>query len=167
MAYAGLPYQSSNCWGKLIFSEKGNLPQELVEEGLPPEEPLPLTFDYELPEDGEVTIQLYDADGWVRRILVAQAKRRAGNNMERWSGLDDAGRPLPPGTYTWKGLYHQGITTKFLFSAHNSGQPPHKTDDGDESDVFTLDPAGKRQFARWTRDGRLVWGFSGRFWDSR
>ncbi len=130
MAYAGFPYQNSNCWGKFLVSEKGNLAAELVEEGLPPQEPLPLTFSYDLPEDGEVTIQLVDAAGWVKRILVAQGKRRAGKNVERFSGLDDSGRPLAAGDYRWKGLYHQGITTKFLFSAHNSGRPPHKVDDG-------------------------------------
>lgn len=124
----GFPFQSAACWGKIIFSEKGNLPKELVEEGLPPEKPMPLTFGYEVPEDSQVTVQLFN-DHYVVRTLVAQGERRAGNVVERWDGLDDAGQILPAGTYVWKGLYHHPISTKFLFAAHNSGQPPYSTDD--------------------------------------
>ena len=42
MAGPGFVFQSTNCWGKLIFSEKGHLATELVEAGVPPEKPLPL-----------------------------------------------------------------------------------------------------------------------------
>ena len=58
------------------------------------------------------------------------AARAKGDNIERWDGLDDAGLPLPAGKYTWRGVYHQPITTKFVLSAHNSGTPPYATDDG-------------------------------------
>jgi len=42
--------------------------------------------------------------------------------------LDDLERPLPAGTYAWKGLYHQPLSVKHVLSVHNSGQPPWKTD---------------------------------------
>ena len=129
MSFAGFPFQNAGCWGKFIFAEKGGLPRDLVEEGLPPEPPLPLKFTYDVPEDSEVTVQLFDEKGTVERLLVAQGARRAGSNVELWNGLDDLGKPIPAGTYKWKGLYHQPIKTKFCFSAHNSGQPPYKTDD--------------------------------------
>jgi len=125
----GFTFQSSACWGKIIFADKGNLPKDLVEEGMPPEKPLPLTFNYDVPEDSQVTVQIQDEKGLFVRTLVAQGDRRAGKSVERWDGLDDSGKPLAPGTYAWKGLYHQPITTKFLFAAHNSGQPPYSTDD--------------------------------------
>lgn len=130
MAGPGFPYQNTTCWGKIIFSEKGHLAKELVEEGLPPVKPLPLKFSYTLPEESQVSIQLMDKDNMVRRILVAQGDRHAGENVEMWDGLDDQGSPLPAGDYTWKGIYHQPIKQQFLFSPHNSGQPPYKTDDG-------------------------------------
>ena len=60
MAGPGFVFQSTECWGKLIFSEKGRLAKELVEAGVPPEKPLPLRFKYDLPEDGQVTLQLFD-----------------------------------------------------------------------------------------------------------
>jgi hypothetical protein len=130
MLRAGFPWQESGCWGKVVFSEKGQLSPDLVEEGLPPAKPLPLTYEYDLPEDSEATIQLWREDGTLARTLVASAPRRKGRNIERWDGLDAHGNPLAPGKYIVKGLYHQPITTKFLFSAHNSGQPPYRTDDG-------------------------------------
>jgi len=128
MAGPGFPYQSSACWGKVILSPKGHLPKEIVEEGLPPEKPLPLTFTYNLPEESEATVTLFNDQGKILRTLVASAQRHAGENVERWDGLGDDGKPLPAGNYSWKGLYHQPIKTKFILSAHNSGQPPYKLD---------------------------------------
>ncbi len=129
MGAPGFPFQDSSCWGKMAFSEKGDLPKTLVEEGLPPEKPLPLKFAYDLPRDRQVTVQLFDASNRVARLLVAQQDRRAGKNTESWDGLDDAGNPLPAGRYTWKGVQHDPITYKALFSVHNSGNPPWPTDD--------------------------------------
>lgn len=151
----GFVYQSSACWGAVIFSGRGNLPKDLVEEGLPPEKPLPLTFSYEVPEDAEVSIALFDDKGYVARTLVASGARRAGENVERWDGLDNAGKPLAPGTYTWKGLYHQPIKTKFILSAHNSGQPPYKLDDGtggwgaDHGTPTSVAAAGDQMILTW------------------
>ncbi len=129
MSGGGFAYQDCRCWGKLIISKEGHVARELVEDGTPPEKPMPLTFEYELPEDGETTIALINDMGEVVRLLAAQAPRFAGHQQEKWDGMDDMGRPLPPGTYSWKGLYHQPIALKHVLSVHNSGQPPYMTDD--------------------------------------
>jgi len=156
MSGPGFPYQSTACWGKIIFSERGNLPRELLEEDIAPEKPKPLAFTYDLPEDGDVTLQLFDANGTISRILVASAARRAGRNVEYWDGLDETGKPLAAGTYTWKGLYHQPLKTKFILSAHNSGQPPYKTDDGtggwggDHGNSTTVCAAGDTMLLAWS-----------------
>jgi len=155
MGKPGFPFQSSDCWGRMIFTDRNNLPREMVEEGVPPEPPLPLTFEYDLPEDAQVTIQLHDTTGRVVRILAAQGERRAGRVVERWDGLDATGKVLPAGRYAWKGLYHQPIRTKFILSAHNSGQPPYKTDDntggwgGDHGISTTVCPAGDTMLLAW------------------
>ena len=128
MSGPGFSFQNSACWGKLIFRPTGNVPQELVTEGLPPEKPLPLTFTYDLPRDSEVTVQLMDGDNQVVRLLVAQQPRRAGRNTELWDGLDGSGDPLPARAYAWKGIYHDPIAAKYRFSVHNSGRPPYPTD---------------------------------------
>lgn len=128
LAGPGFPFQSTACWGKILFSATGNLPKSLVEEGLPPELPLPLTFGYLVPEESEVSVALFDEEGTVVKTLVAQGQRRAGENVERWDGFAADGKPLPAGEYTWKGLSHKPITTKYVMSLHNSGQPGYQTD---------------------------------------
>jgi len=155
-AWPGFAYQNAGCWGKLIFSEKGNLPRELTEEGMPPEKPLPLTFTYDLPEDSEVTITLFNDRNEAVRVLAAQAKRSAGHVIEKWDGMDDQGQPMAPGTYVWKGLYHQPITMKPVVSLHNSGQPAWKTDDnsggwgGDHGPPIAVCSAGNDMVMSWT-----------------
>ncbi|MFW6038969.1 MAG: FlgD immunoglobulin-like domain containing protein, partial [bacterium] len=103
--------------------------EPIFEADLPPEQPLPLTFRYELPREGETTIQLFNQDNESVRILVPQQRRPEGINTESWDGLDDDGEPLPAGEYTWRGVVHDPLEMKYRFSVHNSGNPPHPTDD--------------------------------------
>ena len=130
MREAGFPFQSTKCWGKLVFSKTGNVDRKLVLEGVPPDRPLPLDFTYTLPEDTECTIQLFNEKNENVRILVPQQQRLGGPNTERWDGCDDAGNLLPAGTYKWRGLYHAPVKAEYRFSVHNSGQPPYPTVDG-------------------------------------
>ena len=65
---------------------------------MPTTKPNPLEFVYDLPKDGQITLELFDKDNLVRRILVAQADRPKGRNVERWDGMDDQDKPLPAGT---------------------------------------------------------------------
>ncbi len=128
MSGPGFVFQSTACWGKIIYSETGQVSRELVSAGVPPERPLPLEFAYELPEDSQCTVQLFDQAGKSVRILVAQQDRLGGRNIERWDGLDQQGNLLPAGDYVWKGVHNQPIKAEYRFSAHNSGQPAYPTD---------------------------------------
>ncbi len=163
MAFAGFPYQNAGCWGKLIFSKTGHLPKELVEEGMPPEKPLPLTFSYDMPEEGQVSLALFNDKGEVVRTLAAAAPRLGGHMLEKWDGLDNLGQPLPAGTYTWKGLYHQPITTQYVLSVHNSGQPAWKTDNntggwgGDHGEPIAVCVAGNGLVLAWN-SAEAGWG---------
>lgn len=129
MATPGFPFQSASVWGTWKFHPKGNIPREWVVGDLPPEQPLPLTFRYELPREGEATIQLFDESNESVRILVAQQRRPEGVDTESWDGLDENGEPLPAGKYRWRGLVHDPIKMEYRFSVHNSGNPPYPTDD--------------------------------------
>ena len=130
MREPGFPFQSTRCWGKLIFSPTGRVDRKLVLEGVPPDRPLPLEFTYTLPEDTECTIQLFNEQNENVRILVPQQQRLGGPNTERWDGCDDSGNLLPAGTYKWRGIYHAPVKAEYRFSVHNSGQPPYPTADG-------------------------------------
>lgn len=130
MREAGFPFQSTKCWGKLIFSPKGKVDPKLVLNGVPADRPLPLSFSYSLPEDTECTIQIFNEKNENVRLLVPQQARMGGKNTERWDGCDDNGNLLPAGNYTWRGIYHNPIKAEYRFSVHNAGQPPYPTVDG-------------------------------------
>ena len=55
-------------------------------------------ISFELPQAGEVELQIYSPDGRVVRTLV-MGTRPAGRHTVRWDGLDDAGRAAPGGVY--------------------------------------------------------------------
>ncbi|MFW6058778.1 MAG: hypothetical protein ACODAQ_01265, partial [Phycisphaeraceae bacterium] len=177
----GFPFQSSACWGKAIFTKRGDLPQAAsagsggsAGESAPPPTPLELSFD--LPGAGNVSLGLYDRDNVLRRQVLAEAKRKAGTVTEQWTGLDDDGEPLAPGTYTMRGIVSDPITTEFILSVHNSGDPPYKTDDntggwgGDHGTPTTIAAAGENLLLAWSaaesgwgvirtdRDGKKQWG---------
>ncbi len=130
MSHAGFSYQSTGCWGKVIFAEKGNLPKELTQEGLPPVRKMPLKFNFELPKEAITSVTLINSKGDRVRNIVAAESRPMGKVIESWDGLDDAGRVLPPGEYTWKGLYRDPIKMKYVMGVSNSGSPSYNTPDG-------------------------------------
>ena len=130
MRTPGFVYQSVECWGEIRFSKEGKLSSELVNAGVPKPRPQPLSFEYDVPRDGEISLELFDENNVVRRILLAQVKAGKGTYRGEWDGMDDQGKPLPEGKYEIRGVIHDPITEEFLFSVHNSGQPPYPTDDG-------------------------------------
>lgn len=130
MSRAGFSFQTSACWGKAIFSEQGNLPADLTQEGLPPVPPMPLTFRYKLPTNAMVTVALVDTNGAPVRHIVTGQPRPAGEVVELWDGLDDKGDPLPAGTYQFKGIYYDPLKVEYKLSVHNAGQPGYPTADG-------------------------------------
>lgn len=131
MGEPGFSFQNTACWGRVIFAEKGHVPRDLVEAGVPPERQTPLEFGYELPTAGEVTLQLERPDGTVVRILEAQQARQAGRHTVAWDGLDYQRRILPAGDYRWRGIVAtEPVHAEFRFSVHNSGRLPYTTDDG-------------------------------------
>jgi DNA-binding beta-propeller fold protein YncE len=159
----GFPWQQSSVWGKFIFAEKGNVPVITRATGAVEETPRPLTFDYNLPEDGVVTVSLWDEDDTLVRNVVCAAEQEAGQKTHRWDGLDYRGQPVRPGRYTWRGIYHDPITTEFKLSVHNSGTPPYKTSDGtggwggDHTDPITAERFGDGMILAWPF-GEAGWG---------
>lgn len=85
---------------------------------------------YSTPKAGRVTLAIDDAEGRRVRNLTAAQPREAGANQELWDGLDDAGRPVPPGQYRLRGLVHDGIRANWLMSFSSPGNPPWASPDG-------------------------------------
>ncbi len=156
MNQPGFPWQDSACWGKLIFADRNRIPRAWVDPFLKPAPPAPLPFTYTLPAAGEATVALYDKDNRIVRHIAAQAPRSAGTVTERWDGRDCTGKLLPAGDYTWKGLYHAPLQTRYVMSIGNSGQPAWKTADGtggwggDYGPPTAAAVAGDRVLLGWT-----------------
>ncbi|MEI6518642.1 MAG: FlgD immunoglobulin-like domain containing protein [bacterium] len=74
------------------------------------------SIHYELRESGRVSLAIYDKDGIQVRTLRNAESQAAGKHEIAWDRLDQDGKPLQPGTYTWKLLQGQGLKAEYLFS---------------------------------------------------
>ena len=120
-------------WGPVVFEKSGNLKlpkpaflaamEEVDAGGVVP-------VPYTAPKAGRVTLAIDDAQGRRVRNLTAAQARAVGANTEKWDGLDDAGKPVPPGEYRLRGLVHDGIRANWLMSFSSPGNPPWSTPDG-------------------------------------
>ena len=84
---------------------------------------------YTLPAATKISLSAIDSRGWIVRELLRADAEEAGPHTIHWDGNDDFGRPCPPGDYTWKAVYGDGIKAEYVLSLGNSGQPPYRTDD--------------------------------------
>ncbi len=74
--------------------------------------------------DGFATVVIENERGEVLRRLLACGRVRQGQPIADWDGLDQEGKPLPPGKYRFRGLTHTGLGLKYLMSYNNPGNPP-------------------------------------------
>lgn len=131
---AGFSFIGAGVWGQAIFLERGDLPAS----GQPPsvaQQAEPLELSLRLPDARATTVSaaILDAGGMLVRTLPVTTGARIGSGGRlalRWDGLDDDGRPLPPGRYTARALSHRDIGQRWVASLHNAGNPPWRTDDG-------------------------------------
>ncbi len=84
---------------------------------------------YTLPKDGEVTLGIYDQQGQLLRTVLSGESRSQGKITESWDGLDQWGKPIPAGSYVLKGIYHPTLTTEYMMTFGNPGNPPWPTPD--------------------------------------
>ncbi len=123
-------------WGEAILEPKGNLtlPEPRYVAALRQSQQGgaangPVEIKYSLPKDAKVSLAIEDPSGKRIRNLIPALPRKAGKNTEKWDGLDDEGKPVPPGDYTFKGIYHDGIRLNYALSFANPGNPSWGTSD--------------------------------------
>ena len=144
-------FMSSQCWGPAVLEAKGGiaprplrladareLPVAMVDHrpvvdwsglGKARQTPGVKSIVFELPRDGYVSMHLRDASGTVVRHLLNAEFRNQGRNEVSWDGLDNPlfkkpGDVLPAGSYTWRGIWHQGIGLRLRGWACNGGNAP-------------------------------------------
>jgi hypothetical protein len=82
------------------------------------------------PREGTVLVNIYKSDGTLARRLVQGEHVAKGVQQRIWDGLLDDGTMAPPGDYTWKGLFHEGIGLKLRGWAGSGGGLPWVTPEG-------------------------------------
>lgn len=135
-----------------------------------------LALHYTVPFEGNVSLGIFATDGTLLRWLLRDEHRRAGANVESWDGLDQLGKPIPAGGYSWKAIVHPPIGLEYQMTLGNPGTPPWPTTDGkgdwigDESSVqgvatdgqwvFLASPCSEKGFAMIAVDekGQRQWG---------
>ncbi len=111
-----------------------------------------LNVAYKMPADGSLTLGLFDQSGQLLRWLAQDDYRYAGDNQEAWDGLDQWGKPVAPGSFVLKGIYHAPLSMDYKVSVDNPGNPPWSTPDdkgdwlGDESNPQAAATDGKWVF---------------------
>ena len=112
----------------------------------------PITVAYRMPADGQLTLGLYDGQGRLLRWLIQDDFRYAGENRQSWDGLDQWGRPVPPGKYALRAAYHPPLSAEYRMTVCNPGNPPWPTADdkgdwlGDEAPPQAVVSDGKWVF---------------------
>ena len=127
-------------------------------------------ISYELKTDSQVSMAVYDQEGAIVRQLLMAAPRKAGSNSEPWNGLDDKGKPVPPGQYTWRLLSSQGLRAQWITSLGSGLTPGWQIMPGnhvgavnattdDTGDLFVMGGCSEcvPGMARITRAGKALW----------
>jgi len=68
------------------------------------------TFQYVLPQDGAVRIQIFDVNGSFIRNLI-WASQFAGINEVSWDGTKEGGDRIGPGIYIYRVEYASDVVT--------------------------------------------------------
>ena len=107
-------------------------------------EPPPIPIKFTLPAPGVVTLVVEDSANHRVRNLVSETPFPAGENTAWWDGSDDLlrnpeaaqhgvyhipARPVAPGSYQVRGLWHRPLRLHYEFSIYSAGQPAWTTAD--------------------------------------
>ncbi len=133
----GFAYQSAAGWGRATFAAKGHVTPRvnpaLAAGGDATGKPLQLHLKLDDAGATSVSLGLFSPERALIRTLPVTERRVGHTGADftlAWDGLDDDGKPIPPGTYQLKTLTSRNIGQQFVASLHQSGNPPWKTDDG-------------------------------------
>ena len=155
-------WTAKDAWGDLALRDspvptpRHYVPGTPVSEGA-------IEIPVDLPEDAAAfTLAIDDASGRRVRNLVGGADpalyenaRRVGHFV-RWDGLDDAGRPVPAGTYTLRTLaLGRALHGVYERCFYNPGTPPWST--ADHTGAWAADHAVIRHLAATADGGVVAW----------
>ena len=132
-------FRAREGWGRAVIEAKGKLAiteeQKALEQArlrqfVDYDTSGPIPISYTLDADRDVTIAIDNAEGKRVRNLFGQFPRSKGKLTDYWDGLDDHGKPVPPGEYTVTVVDHEPFRLRLYNSVYNAATPPWPTDTG-------------------------------------
>jgi hypothetical protein len=122
---------------------------------------------YDIKTAGNVSLAIYNEKGHMVRELLRAKPQEAGSHTIKWDGLDRQGKPVPPGTYTWKLLESQGLEAEYLLTLGTNvgingwpgvhGGPSSVTVSGDQMFMAGAGSETAPGIASAKLDGTFVW----------
>jgi hypothetical protein len=97
----------------------------------------PLTIKFRTERAGLVSINVYGPNGRLVRALLSNERLSAGEHSVPWDGKSappptGSGENLPPGDYSWRGIFHEDIGLKLRGWVASGSGLPWRTPDGKE-----------------------------------
>jgi len=177
-------YKAKDVWGYVTLSPKGNMkPREYIPDAKVTGS---IKIKLDVPKDAKYLTIVADNDKGerIRNVAselnvdeyVTEEHENTKTVCYGWDGLDNFGKMIKPGTYTIKGITHQGIEPVYDTVFYNPGTPPWPTIDGtgdwgsDHSSPISTTSYGDMTYIGWGMaegghaligigaDGRKKWG---------
>jgi sugar lactone lactonase YvrE len=82
-----------------------------------------IRIDFAQPADGKATLVIENESGQRVRNLISGRSFAAGKQSVLWDGLDENGKLVSPGKYTWRGITHPGIRPDFRMTFAGGREP--------------------------------------------
>jgi hypothetical protein len=116
-------------WGRArLYSQDPGPRDENVADLAPKPPGIPIHFT--ISRDSRVSLVITDESGFILRELMRAEETSAGDHVVEWDGRDRYDEVLAPGTYRWKLISFDAISSRFIGSVGNSARPPYRTEDG-------------------------------------
>lgn len=128
-----------------------------------------VTIPFTVPDDGRVSLALYDGEGRMVRTLLAGKPLAKGQHTTIWDGLDRYGTPLPAGDYRWNLIATEGLRSEFITQVGQNVEPAWERATGNHQppNAAAIDATGLyrqgsvNEGAHWgvktDLNGRTIW----------
>lgn len=81
-----------------------------------------IRIDFEQPKEGKASVVVENEKGERVRNLASGRSFTAGKHTLIWDGLDETGKLVTPGNYTWRGVTHEGIRPQYVMNFGNGDE---------------------------------------------
>ena len=119
---------------------------------------------FETAKAGKVSVNVFDAQGKLVHQLAVGQELGAGKHELKWDGCDGAGKPVAPGTYSFRGLsadLHSVWDGKLCNSSPAQGDEAYMYRTGQYVDVVALPDGGLLTCSAWGEHARMCQRISG------